>query len=259
MRTFWQFLESNFVQVNPETQQGLSNITQQAYQMVQSGQANDGQIGQIPFTDHKGQSRPIPIFFDSKLRSLGKYDPNIHRILINPSSMARIQPSNLLNILSHELTHAVDPKFHPDMPDAYFDKGVDRGQFDSSRLAYEKSPHEFDAFGGGMANVIRQQYASLNAQQKPQFINDFERWLKYGGEIPKALQHSATSVEAMQTWFSKPTLWRKFQQRMFGLIQELKNQQTTPNQQTPTFFQNTNQNDPYHPANLYGQQLNQTS
>jgi hypothetical protein len=33
--------------------------------------------------------------------------------------------------------------------------------------------------------------------------------------------------EALMHWKTKPTLWRKFQQRLFNLLQELKSEQTT--------------------------------
>jgi hypothetical protein len=34
-------------------------------------------------------------------------------------------------------------------------------------------------------------------------------------------------VAAINYWKTKPTLWRKFQQRLFNLLQELKSEQIT--------------------------------
>lgn len=217
---FKLWLESKFINIPPETQSGLEDVIRQ----LSNGEMQDGQIGQIPFTDHKGQNRPIAVIGNSKLSSIGYYDPNRHTISINTKSAVRFKSQELFNILSHELTHAIDPKYHPTMPDAWFDKGIARGQFDSTKAIYEKTPTEFDAFGGGMANTIRQQYNTLSPQQKPQFIADIENWLKGSGQVPFSVSHNNQNIWAIEAWKTKPTLWKKFQQRMYQLVQELKNQ-----------------------------------
>jgi len=220
----WIVLESNFIQLSPEAKQGIEDIIGKFANTMSQNPSFTGNLGSIPFTDHKQQNRPIPVIVKN-ISGNGYYDPNNHQVFLSPRLFHNGNVDrSIYNVLSHEITHGVDPKYHPSMPDAWFDKGVAKGQFDSSKLSYEKSPLEFDAFGGGIAADIERQYRNLDQAGKQSLSQTITNWLKHGGPLPNIFQASGIH---MPNWQSKPTLWRKFQQRIYNLIQKLQSEPAT--------------------------------
>lgn len=227
--------ESKFLKLPPETQAGIAAIVQKILQLPPSDGRTKGGIvtvGSIPITTDPTNPRSIRIDLVPNLGSQGKQLPNV--IQLNDYIARSSDSLRVTNLISHEITHALDPKLQSS---AYKQQVIPKVNkiLAAQRLAgpegdgldddgYENLPHEFDAFGGGIANSIRRQYTSLNAQEKPVFLQELETWLRNGGDPPRSIPIGNTGN--IYTWQSKPTLWRKFQQRMYNLIQELK--PTTP-------------------------------
>ena len=132
---------------------------------------------------------------------------------------------NMKEVL-HELGHAFDPKMKSNKwknSDRYnkLQNKAQRGiaLSDEEQKSYTKEPAEFEAYGAEMAARIKIVLGNLPPEQKPIFIQQLERWLRNGGESPTIARIDPAFIAACKT---KPTLWRRCQQKLFNLIQELK-------------------------------------
>ena len=136
-----------------------------------------------------------------------------------------IVPSNddknkIFQDLMHEIGHAYDPKYKSPSWKGLSKKYQQLPQppiTDYEKSVYLKEPVEFDTIGTNVAEIIKINFELANNEDKTKMINDLTDWLrKSSDEFPYI------SPEAIRTWKSRPNLWRKFQERIWNLIQELK-------------------------------------
>lgn len=240
--------ESKFLELPPEVQNGIQVIANKIKQLPPSN-GEVVTVGQIPWVVpgprpkiDRGQpiaNRTTYIRVDLVPNLSSRGSNSNHLIKLHDFETRALEFTELLNILSHEVTHAIDPKLrsfgasryrqsvdksYRQMIDAMKQKQQELGPDGDGtyELAdqHAKFPYEFDALGVGIANSIRHQYTSLNDEEKPVFLQELETWLRDGGDPPRSIPNSNTMN--LLAWQQKPTLWRKFQQRMYSLIQELK-------------------------------------
>lgn len=133
--------------------------------------------------------------------------------------------------LLHEIGHAYDHKYTSPNWNGLSDKYQNLPQppiTDYEKSVYVKEPVEFDTIGTNIAEVIKTNFKLANNKDKVRIITDLTNWLrKSNDEFPYI------SPETIQSWKSKPTLWRKFQERIWNLIQELKQIEKLSSQNYP--------------------------
>jgi len=124
-----------------------------------------------------------------------------------------LNPDEILEQLEHEVGHVLDKKIKSK---TWRGTNIDKElQTDIERSNYFKEPVEFDAIGSSYDAYIKRTFNDLSLQEKQVMIDRFNNWLRFGGEVPYFNQ------EITDRWKTKPTLWRKFQQRVFNLVQDL--------------------------------------
>jgi len=127
--------------------------------------------------------------------------------------------NEIAKTILHELGHAVDPKLASPRwvgTSAKFNKIDYPPVTDVDKSIYVKEPAEFDAMGTQLAQMIKAHFELSNAADKNKIISDLRDWLKSGDDN---FPHVEPGV--IRKWKSKPTLWRKFQLRLWSLVQEL--------------------------------------
>jgi hypothetical protein len=125
----------------------------------------------------------------------------------------------ILQQIEHEVGHLLDKKIKSKTwkgPSKKYIDAINKGELtDSEQLAYDKEPVEFDAIGTSFDNYVKRIFKDVDLGVKQEMIDRFVVWLKLGGEVPYFNQ------EITERWQTNPTLWRKFQHRVYNLVQEL--------------------------------------
>jgi hypothetical protein len=111
------------------------------------------------------------------------------------------------NLLREITSSESDPKIY-EYPEGY----LSSQEFQS----FSKLEEEFNAFGGVLGYELTQFFKEHD--EKRYLVEAIGKFLRKGINIP--LIHPAI----IQAWKTKPTMWRKFQQKMFHLYEELKDQ-----------------------------------
>ena len=121
-------------------------------------------------------------------------------------------PSYIRMVLVHEMAHAVDPK-----------NRIDQNKYVEE---YYKKPFEFDAHCSEIEFVCRR-VADKHQFGSAGFVREILSWLKSGcsTDIPYPLD---TYSDAFAAWRTKPTLWRRFLQRMVWLMDEIAATEPSP-------------------------------
>lgn len=71
--------------------------------------------------------------------------------------------------------------------------------------------------GTHIAELIKAIFRNKDDAGKLEIIKVIENWLRNGGDIP----YIEPSI--IEKWKTDPKLWRKFQERMYNLLSDLKN------------------------------------
>jgi len=223
----WIISESKFMQLDKDQQDQIVKIAAEIGRVIR--REDIPQTGKkIAEFERKDGRKPVPIWLitptvdelDSKIA--GNYLPYMNLMTINANSDIVWSKTGLITLLSHEMTHAIDPKLVKG--GKYLSKVPVGYDFNKEKeiSSYFKSPEEFDAYGTSIVTEIK---AYPNKQE---IISQLENFLRNNDDkLLKLLKKlSSSSVAAINYWKTKPTLWRKFQQRLFNLLQELKSEQT---------------------------------
>jgi hypothetical protein len=241
----WIVNESKFMQLDKDQQEDVDLIADKILEIVQTNSEKDLYvkmfyqkmlIGEIKRKDGR---RPVPVYLKHEnTDTFGLYNPKEDEIIMNLKTMIKFkdrklsgrQIPSIINTLSHEAIHAIDPKFNPQIinPEKMAKKASEKKQYWSqgNMPSYYKSPAEFDAYGMGIVSNIRWKFNKSDEQGKNEVISGLENLLRTGDDdIIDVI--SKDDYVAMLHWKTKPTLWRKFQQRLFNLLQELKSEQIT--------------------------------
>jgi hypothetical protein len=143
------------------------------------------------------------------------YDVTTNRIFVSYSDDVQ----EIAKTILHELGHAVDPKLVSSRwvgTSAKFD-GVNYPPVtDAEKAIYVKELTEFDAMGTQLSRMIKAHFEISNISDKQKMISDLKGWLRRGDD-----NFPYVEPDVIRKWKSKPTLWRKFQLRLWNLIQEL--------------------------------------
>ena len=114
----------------------------------------------------------------------------------------------------HELGHAIDTKYQS--PTWVGKRHQNNPAItDEDKTAYAKEPVEFDAMTSHIAHIIQSQFRENGEVIKKRIIDGLTEWLKKGGDFPYV------STDVINKWKTNPTLWKKFQSRVWNLVQKL--------------------------------------
>ena len=223
---FQQWLESNFVQIPEDALYALQRLVARKnnVQFLLSLQRRGFpkyQLGNISINNN-----PVNVFLQRLPHAQYIHSPDASQnaeILLPYHGNARETMDDIL----HELGHASDPKMLSDrlrLSDRYqkVEKKLQQGEprTEEEEKSYLKEPVEFDAIGADFVVRVWRRFNDMaEPDQKQTFIQDIEQWLRTGGNPPDACYLPQNLLAA---WQSKPTLWRKFQQRLFNLAQQLR-------------------------------------
>lgn len=156
------------------------------------------------------------------------YDHNNQRVVVDPKNyLERIQREkrnnikvkDLKSILTHELTHSLDPKVRKRVP--FSKKYINYLQnYDGSgEPIHFYEPVEFDAIGSELASTVKMYFSRFAGEQKENLRSWMINWLRNDiREIPNFLAGYQTAITL---WKKKPTLWKQFKQRLYNLVVKL--------------------------------------
>lgn len=149
-----------------------------------------------------------------------------NRIIIpfgDTNNIGDINKTEISRQIQHEIAHAVDKKLLSKKWTGPSDKYKTLMQRPTTTyssqedLTYLNEPIEFDAIGTAYATSVKGDFESLDVNKKQQMIKEFDNWLEYDGDnLP------LFNVGILPKWKTKPTLYRNFQQKVYTLVQELK-------------------------------------
>ena len=231
--------ESKFMQLDKDQQDDVNLIADKILDMVMTSPEEDKYrkifVGEITRKDGR---RSIPVYLKYEDGNFfGEYRVDNDEIIMNSRTMIQFKNRRLsgrhipsiVNMISHEAIHAIDPKFNPDIIDSHLatEKAWARQQFWSqgNKPSYYKSPAEFDAYGMGIVSNIRWKFNKSDELGKNKLISGIENYLKTGDDDIIDVINRDDYI-AMLNWQDKPKLWRKFKHRLFNLMQDLKSQLT---------------------------------
>ena len=248
----WIVNESKFMQLDKDQQEDVDLIADKILKIVISKSRVEEDlydlytrtfikkvlVGEIKRKDGR---RPVPVYLhdygDNNV--VAYYNPKTDEIVMNVRSLSVFRDNrhffintngrkipSIVNALSHETIHAIDPKLNPQIinPENRAKKASEKKQFFSQGnvSSYYKSPEEFDAYGMGILSDIKVGFHDTDEQYKSRIISVLEEFLRTGNYDMTSNIINRNDYEALMHWKTKPTLWRKFQQRLFNLLQELK-------------------------------------
>jgi hypothetical protein len=252
----WMISESKFMQLDKDQQEDVyliadkilkiviskSRVEEDLYDLYTRTFIKKVLVGEIKRKDGR---RPVPVYLhdygDNNV--VAYYNPKTDEIVMNVRSLSVFRDNrnffintngrkipSIVNALSHETIHAIDPKLNPQIinPENRAKKTSEKKQFFSQGnvSSYYKSPEEFDAYGMGILSNIKVRFYDTDEQYKSTIISVLEEFLRTGNYDMTSNIINRNDYEALMHWKTKPTLWRKFQQRLFNLLQELKKEQT---------------------------------
>jgi len=248
----WIVNESKFMQLDKDQQEDVyliadkilkiviskSRVEEDLYDLYTRTFIKKVLVGEIKRKDGR---RPVPVYLhdygDNNV--VAYYNPKTDEIVMNVRSLSVFRDNrnffintngrkipSIVNALSHETIHAIDPKLNPQIinPENRAKKASEKKQFFSQGnvSSYYKSPEEFDAYGMGILSDIKVRFHDTDEQYKSRIISVLEEFLRTGNYDMTSNIINRNDYEALMHWKTKPTLWRKFQQRLFNLLQELK-------------------------------------
>lgn len=221
----------------------------------------------IKLKDLSGKDIKVSIGFynDPKDFGAGRMNTRTDTVLLNLTYITNTDKDTFLDLIEHELVHAMDPKIRDIelFGREYAKKGAepsgskfvlsksnpnDKSPYDKSYDKYLKSPWEFDAYSSPLVKVIEKSYNKFgdNNEFKNKVKNDLMKLFsaikdKSVKEImaDPELKNTAwylsskpweedkydliladfeMALKAIKAWSTKPTLYKKFLQRVSSVI-----------------------------------------
>lgn len=121
----------------------------------------------------------------------------------------------------HEIGHILDmkvlqPEFTAKDNEKYKELLNKPVLTDVEKIRYSKFPVEVDAVGTEFDSIIKDNFTNADYESKLKIIEEIKKWIKYGGDNLPFFQ-----PEVVRAWRTKPTLYRKFQKKVYNLVQDL--------------------------------------
>jgi hypothetical protein len=204
--------ESKFSSIPQETLDSFNNLIKEMDFIrlkIYKNKASETKVGFI-----KVFGRKVPVY-------MGKYAEAVYQkhrdaivIPYGDLNMERIKDD-----IQHEIGHLLDKKIlntkWQGASEKYYDVVPKQELTDREKHIYVKEPVEFDAAGTHGDYLIRNNFENSDDKSKQKIIDDLKKWLKYGDSMP------FFPTDLVNIWKTKPTLYRKFQQRVYNLVQDL--------------------------------------
>ena len=209
--SFKMWVESHFQYITPEIKEQFNAIKDKFTSHKNSIKIAHQYHSKFPLGEVKinGVKIKVLVGYDA---SRAYYDGKAKKIFVPYDE----DVEKMEKWLWHELGHAVDPKYVSPKWGGTSDRYKQDPQTDVELFNYAKEPIEFDAIGTNIAYSLEKSFFSGNRQDRERMISGLETWLKTGGEFPYI------SSDVFEKWQTKPTLWKKFQSRIWNLAQKLK-------------------------------------
>ena len=208
-----QIDESRFLEIPEEIREQVRQLLTQIHQMKDFLLMSQNHNARIIIGNILSNSRKINIFLTNI--DIAYADTKNNKIYIPYHDL---NLDEILYDLNHEILHFVDPKsYKPHKLSKRYRELVQKNSnlTDSEKTAYVKEPTEFDAIGSHIATQIRYIFDHSPPEDKTQTIEELKNWLRYGGRLMDI------HTNELNRWKTRPTLWRRFQMRIWNLVQEL--------------------------------------
>jgi hypothetical protein len=215
--SFKVWFESKFTNVPPDILNYYEKLVDKITSIMSSlKKVNDHnvktKIGEITVF-----GRNIPIYIGKTLGNRSHYDYENNRILIQYNDDLNTISDDLL----HELGHATNPTYTSPKWSGVGSKYKLYPQTDAEKTAYVKEPVEFDAMGAHAAEIIKANFRVAkndeHNNEKYKIVKNLIDWLKTNSD-----DFPWIDINVIKKWKTKPTLWKKFQSRIWNLTRDLK-------------------------------------
>jgi len=243
----WLLAEAKFLTLHPETEKSLRPIMNKILQIKQQYagwerdledniiqsvmglggfQQNGIHVGDANVVNQKtGESKPIPVYIGHDERGFGGHQGQDYA-MIGVETVINSGPEEIMRTLSHEVGHAAG--IYQGMSNQYQSylqqSEKHHKAFDKNKLTkpdtsiHYTEPVELDAISAEMTTHIADYYHALQPAQQPQFIEEFNHWLRSGGNLPAALE---PYDHHFSIWQQQPQLWKKMKMKLWNFIQQL--------------------------------------
>lgn len=167
---------------------------------------------------------PVFISVNNVQRTPGSYDYETRTVHLSD----KLGGVSFREVLVHELVHALDPKMQvPGYTGRMIEKGQVRGPTGNMQdfRAYAISPHEFDASSTWISTLLRDGMRSdpdMATRLADLLRGDFDR----DGLARAAGIDQKLLPPEIDDWKTKPSLWKRFRQRLQSLLDAPKPQET---------------------------------
>ena len=204
---FKLWLENKFMRLPPETERSIDIIVAK----VMSGEKTKGPIGTIYVN---GRNIPV-VMKDLPSHVSADYAVDKDKILpetifIN-NDVTTYSQDELKNKLSHEVTHAFDPKItiNPRSPG------------NEPTPEYFQSPTEFDAYGSDVERTLKRFFSNkiIPIQSRLSSLGDLKLWLRTGKA--SANTNSYFNSPMFNAWRASPPLWKSFRQKLYTTLTDI--------------------------------------
>ena len=182
-------------------------------------------VSGIKIGDIKVLGRDMPVYMGNYVESqYKKRKDNQEECIVIPYGDDLDKPNILDRIkynMTHEIGHILDMKvLHPEFTakdNARYKELLTKPVLtDVEKLFYSKFPPEVDATGTEFDSIVKDNFINIDYESKLKTIEEIKKWIKYGGDnLP------FFDPESVRAWRTRPTLYRKFQKKVYNLVQEL--------------------------------------
>jgi len=234
------WLERRFIQLPKEMPQRIILVARKLIQQLQNPRKMIDVIqSQEAYELDKIQllDRLVPVhiilggdvYYDYKKDQINL---GIHFITKTFKQMGEAGILRLLDALIHETSHSADPKFrsktyrgpskrYSGLVQKYGGMPMTPENVPPEDLqSYTKEPLEFEAVGASMSQsillaMIRPDIETNSEEQNKLMIQQIKQYLRDEKELPEVFISFKWAIDA---WKTKPTLWKKFKQKLFTFI-----------------------------------------
>jgi len=209
--SFKTWMESSFQYITPEMEEQFNVIKDKFISHKNSIKIAHQYHSKFPLVEIKINGEKIKVLAGYDIYR-SHYNDKTKTIFISYNEDQEI----MIKQLWHEFGHVADPKYRSPTWGGPSERYKQDPQTNVELFNYSKEPIEFDAIGTNIAYSLEKSFLSGKKKERERMIAGLEMWLKIGGEFPYI------SSDVFEKWRTKPTLWKKFQSRIWNLAQKLK-------------------------------------